>query len=106
MAYEPDAWTDRRRPERHDVCLPQPGLRLPAVPLEPRCPLGVQAGLVPLRRLVTGSDRRGCLRRVADEQPRCAAPGPGGQRVPREEELLIRVAGACGSLAPGLHFPG
>ena len=34
------------------------------------------------------------LRQVAHEQPRCAAPGAGHQRVPREAELLVRDVGA------------
>ena len=36
---------------------------------------------------------------VADEQPRRAAAGPGGQRVPREAELLVRAVGALGAVA-------
>jgi hypothetical protein len=45
------------------------GLKTEGSPIEPRRPLGVQAGLVALRRLVAGPDRRADLRQVAHEQP-------------------------------------
>src|SRR5207342_89697 len=67
-----------------------PKLRLPAVPVESGGTLGVQARLVAVRRVVSGSDRPAGLRAVAHQQSRRAAPRACYERVPREDELLVR----------------
>ena len=85
-----NAYDVREADGRRALLLRKPRLQLPPVPLQPRRPLGVQAGLDALRRLVTGPHQRRAVlgRRVPDELGR-AVERAGRQRLPRQAELLV-----------------
>ena len=72
------------------LLLRQPRLQLPAVPLEPGGPLGVEARVLGLRGLVAGAHvvRPGVGRLVRLELGR-AARGTVRQRLPRQGQLLV-----------------
>ena len=81
------------------LLLRQPRLQLPAVPLEPRRAVGVEARLVALRRLVAGPHglRPGVGRLVRLELGRALA-ARARQRLPRQAQLLVLALTVWGVL--------